>query len=87
MPDASAGSPDPGAPRPTLALPVAIAIVVGGLIFAARQNREWVENPLVEFSILTVGVFAFAAAFRWIATKAQWPGMAIFFGGTPAPRS
>lgn len=67
--------------RPPWLVPVALVIVVGAVVLGGRKNRDVVENPLVDLSILTVGVFAFAAAFRFIATKAGSPGLASFFGG------
>ena len=67
--------------RPAWMVPVVVVVVVGALILGGRKNRDVVENPLVEFTILTVGVFAFAAAFRFLAVKAGAPGLASFFGG------
>ena len=65
---------------PVWAAPVAILVVIVALIAAGRKNSDVVENPLVDLAILTVGVFAFAAAFRWIGTKLNAPGLATFFG-------
>jgi hypothetical protein len=64
---------------PTWLIPAVIILVVGILIFGGRKNRDVVENPLVDFAIITIGVFAFAAAFRWIAVKGNQPGLASFF--------
>lgn len=65
---------------PVWAAPLAILIVIVALFAASRKNSDVVENPLVDLAILTVGVFAFAAAFRWIGTKLNAPGLATFFG-------
>ena len=73
-PDANAGS------KPMWLAPAVIVVIVIGLVFAGRHKKEIVENPLVDFAILTVGVFAFAAAFRWSAVKLGSPGLAQFFG-------
>lgn len=70
-----------GVTRPPWVVPVVIVVVVGALIVGAKKNRDVVENPLVDFAVLTVGVFAFAAAFRFLAVKSGAPGLAAFFGG------
>jgi hypothetical protein len=64
--------------------PAVIVAVVLGLVMAGKKERAIVENPLVDFAILTVGVFAFAAMFRWIATKMGSNGLAQFFGSPAA---
>lgn len=69
-----------GTGLPAWVAPVAIAIVVAAIFFGGKKNDDIVENPLVDLAILTVGVFAFAAGFRWAATKLNAPGLATFFG-------
>ncbi len=73
-PDGNAGN------KPVWLAPAVIVVIVVGLIIAGKNKKELVENPLVDFAILTVGVFAFAAAFRWSAVKLGSPGLAQFFG-------
>ncbi len=73
-PDANAGT------KPNWLAPAVIVVIIIALVVGARQKKEIVENPLVDFAILTVGVFAFAAAFRWSAVKLGSPGLAQFFG-------
>lgn len=68
-----------GAKSPWLA-PVVIVVVIAALALGARKEKAVIENPLVDFAVLTVGVFAFAAMFRWIATKMGSNGLAQFFG-------
>lgn len=65
---------------PTWVAPVAIIVVIVALVAGSRKNSDLIENPLVDLAILTVAVFAFAAGFRWIATKLGQPGLATFFG-------
>jgi hypothetical protein len=72
---------------PVWAAPVAIAVVIVALIAGSRKNSDLVENPLVDLAILTIGVFAFAAGFRFIGTKLNAPGMATFFGAPVAVSS
>ena len=67
--------------RPPWVVPAVIVIVVGALVVGGKKNKDIVENPLVDFAVLTVGVFAFAAAFRFLAVKANAPGLAAFFSG------
>ncbi len=66
---------------PAWAAPLVVLVLVGGLIALGSRKREAVENPLVDIAILTVGVFAFAAVFRFFAVKLGSPGLAVFFGG------
>ena len=66
--------------------PAVIVAVVVALVLGGKKKSEVVENPLVDFAILTVGVFAFAAMFRFIATKLGSNGLAQFFG-SPAGSS
>ena len=66
--------------QPTWVAPVVVLAVVATLVAVGRKKAEAVENPLVDIAILTVGVFAFAAAFRFIAVKLGSPGLATFFG-------
>lgn len=68
---------------PAWTAPVVILVVIVGLIAVGRKREEAVENPLVDLAIITVGVFAFAAAFRFLAVKMNAPGLAAFFGGSP----
>ena len=70
-----------GRGRPPGAVPAVVVILVGVVILAGRKNKDVVENPLVDFAVMTVGVFAFAAVFRFAAVKADAPGLARFFGG------
>jgi hypothetical protein len=69
--------------RPAWLAPLVIVLVVVTLIGVGRKRAEAVENPLVDIAILTVGVFAFAAVFRFIATQLGSPGLASFFGAPP----
>lgn len=70
--------------RPPWVIPAVLVIVVGALVVGGKKNRDVVDNPLVDFAVLTVGVFAFAAAFRFLAVKAGSPGLASFFSaGSP----
>lgn len=64
---------------PTWLIPAVIILVIAVLVFGGRKNRDVVENPLVDFAVITIGVFAFAAAFRWLAVKGNQPGLASFF--------
>lgn len=64
---------------PAWLLPGAVIALIVLIVWGARKNRDVVENPLVDFAILTIGVFAFAAAFRWLAVKGNQPGLASFF--------
>lgn len=65
---------------PVWAFPAAILLVIVVLAGAGRKNSDLVENPLVDLAVLTVGVFSFAYAFRWIANRLGSPGAATFFG-------
>lgn len=71
--------------RPAWLAPVAIVVVIVALVAISRKHDEAVENPLVDLALITVGVFAFAAAFRWGAHKLGSPGLATFFGQAPSP--
>lgn len=71
--------------RPAWLAPVAIVVVILALIGVSRKHDEAVENPLVDLALITIGVFAFAAAFRWGALKLGSPGLATFFGQAPSP--
>lgn len=69
---------------PAWVAPVAIVAIVITLIAVGRKKDEAVENPLVDLAVITVGVFAYAAVFRFLLTKLGAPGGAAFFGGQPA---
>ena len=73
-PDGNAGA------KPEWLAPAIVVGIVVALVVAGKKNKAAIENPLVDFAVLTVGVFAFAAAFRFIATKLGSNGMAQFFG-------
>lgn len=64
---------------PGWVIPAVIIGVVALLVFGGRKNRDVIENPIVDFAIITIGVFAFAAAFRYLAVKGNQPGLASFF--------
>jgi len=66
--------------KPPWLAPAVIVVIVLAIVMAGKKKKEVIENPLVDFAILTVGVFAFAAAFRFIATKMGSNGLAQFFG-------
>ena len=66
--------------KPMWLAPAVIVAVVLALVVGGRKRSEVIENPLVDFAILTVGVFAFAAMFRWVGTKLGSNGLAQFFG-------
>ena len=68
--------------RPSWLAPVAVLVVILGLAAVGSKKRDAVENPLVDLAVLTVGVFAFAAVFRFAAVHLGSPGMASFFGGS-----
>jgi hypothetical protein len=68
--------------KPAWLAPVVVVAIVVALVVGGKQKREIVENPLVDFMILTVGVFAFAAGFRWAAVQMGSTGLATFFGGS-----
>ena len=87
MADMSATPERDASPKPTWLAPVVIVVVVLALVLGAKKRKEVVENPLVDFAILTVGVFAFAAMFRWVATKLGSNGLASFFGAPPAVKA
>ena len=67
--------------KPPWLLPAIILFVIVGIGVVGRKKEEAIENPLVDLAIITVGVFAFAAAFRYIGIKLGSPGFASFFGG------
>lgn len=71
--------------HPPWLAPVVILVVILGLVGLSRKHDEALENPLVDLALITIGVFAFAAAFRWTAGKLGSPGMATFFGQAPSP--
>ena len=85
----AAAGPAPGSSepaenkRPAWLAPLAIVIVVLALVGFGRKKAEAVENPIVDLAVITVGVFAFAAVFRYAATSLGSPGMASFFGAPP----
>ena len=66
--------------KPNWLAPAVVLILVVALVAIGRKKEEAVANPLVDIAILTIGVFAFAAAFRWIAVQLGSPGLAAFFG-------
>lgn len=69
--------------RPPWLAPLVIVLLVAALVGVGHKRRDAVENPLVDLMIITVGVFAFAAGFRYIAGKLSAPGLALFFGAQP----
>ncbi len=77
------GAPESQGP-PAWAAPLVVLVIVAGLVALGSRKREAVENPLVDIAILTVGVFAFAAVFRFFAVRLGAPGLAVFFGGETA---
>ena len=66
--------------KPVWLAPAAIAVIIVAVVYGGKKKDEIAENPLVDFAVLTVGVLAFAAAFRFIAVKLGSPGLASFFG-------
>lgn len=68
--------------KPKWLAPVVIAVVIVAVVYGGKKKDEVAENPLVDFAVLTVGVFAFAAAFRFLAVKLGSPGLAAFFGAS-----
>lgn len=71
------------ATTPPWLAPLAIILVILALIGVGRKHDEWLENPLVDLAIITIGVCAFSAVFRWGALKMGSPGLATFFGQAP----
>ena len=72
-------TPTPKARPPWLA-PLAIIAVIAALLGWSRKEKAAIDNPVVDLSIMTVGVFAFAALFRWVAIQLGAPGLSSFFG-------
>lgn len=70
--------------RPPWLAPAVILLLVVGVIALGKKRDEAIENPLVDLAVLTVGVFAFAAVFRFGAAKLGSPGLASFFGAPAA---
>jgi hypothetical protein len=77
-----ASQPDRG--KPAWLAPVVVAAVILILVIAGSKKDEAVENPIVDLSIMTVAVFAFAAIFRFLFSKMGAPGAVAFFGGPVA---
>jgi hypothetical protein len=75
---------DETAGKPPWLLPGVVILVVAIVIGVGRKKEAVVENPLVDLAIITIGVFAFAAGFRFIGTKLGSPGFDAFFGGAPS---
>jgi tellurite resistance protein TehA-like permease len=67
--------------KPAWLAPVVVIVVIAVLTGAGMKKKEALENPIVDLVIITIGVFAFAAVFRVIASQLGAPGMAAFFGG------
>lgn len=74
-----------GTQRPAWLVPAIVGAVIVALVVVGRKHERAVENPLVDLAIITVGVFAFAAAFRFIGIKLGNPGFASFFGASTPP--
>ena len=77
----TADSPDKTG-RPKWLAPAVVILIVVAVVYGGKKKDEISENPLVDFAVLTVGVFAFAAVFRWSAVKLGSPGLASFFGAS-----
>lgn len=68
------------AQRPAWLVPALIVVAILALVVVGKKKRGAVENPLVDLTVITVGVFAIAAVFRVVGTKLGNPGFAAFFG-------
>lgn len=83
----AAAGPAPGQSEtkthPAWLAPLVIVLVVVALIGVGRKKVEAIENPVVDLAIVTVGVFAFAAVFRYLGARLGSPGLASFFGAPP----
>ncbi len=73
-------APSKPAKPPWLAPAIVVALIIV-LALAGKKRDEVVQNPVVDFAILTFGVFAFAAVFRVAFTHLGAPGAAAFFSG------
>jgi hypothetical protein len=71
--------------KPAWLAPTVVIVLVLALVYAGRKKEEAVENPIVDLAVITIGVFAFAAVFRLIATRLGAPGLATFFGAPVQP--
>lgn len=68
------------AERPAWMLPALIVGAIAALVLIGRKHDRAVENPLVDLTIITIGVFAIAAVMRVIGAKLNYPGFSAFFG-------
>lgn len=66
--------------KPAWLLPALVVVVVVAILVGAKRRGEVVENPLVGYAVLTVGVFAFAHVFAYLGAKLGSPGFSAFFG-------
>lgn len=66
--------------KPAWLVPTIIVVLIVAVLAGARRRGEVVDNPIVGYAVLTVGVFAFAHAFAYLAAKGGSPGLAAFFG-------
>jgi uncharacterized membrane protein YhhN len=66
--------------HPAWLAPLVIVVVVLALFLGSRKREEVIDNPVVELLIVTVGVFAMAAALGVAFTRLGSPGAAAFFG-------
>jgi uncharacterized membrane protein YhhN len=75
--------------HPAWLAPLVVVVVVLALFAGSRKRDEVIENPLVELMVITIGVFAMAAALGVVFAKLGSPGAAAFFGRnyTPQPSS
>lgn len=66
--------------HPAWLLPALIVVAIVALTAIGRKRERAIENPLVDLTIITVGVFAIAAVLRVVGVKLNNPGFAAFFG-------
>lgn len=66
--------------KPAWLAPALIAVVVLGIVLAARKKEEASENALVDLVIISVAVAAIWAVMRKIFIALDAPGIATFFG-------
>ena len=66
--------------KPAWLAPLVIIIIIAAVLGWSTREKNAVDNPVVDLSIMTVGVFAFAAIFRWLGASLGAPGLASFFG-------
>ena len=82
MAEISPVTPDQKQGKPAWLAPAVVVLIIVAVVYGGKKKDEVAENPLVDFAVLTVGVFAFAAAFRFTAVKLGSPGLASFFGAS-----